>query len=156
MFLLLGTNLAAMQGRFKSHGANTTTDACGVCQLDSFCEWVLKSFRHFRSFCWCLFAPKVPYLQLTLDCPWNVDAIQKLLSGFNKSLRKHFKGIGSGFTDLHTKLDADMLQPCGTASFPPLLILFRRGKYNNSRGTLQYHLVMRSVLMCLTEVCIGK
>jgi hypothetical protein len=27
---------------------------------------------------------------------------------FSKSLTKHFKGLGSGFTKLHAKLDADM------------------------------------------------
>jgi hypothetical protein len=26
---------------------------------------------------------------------------------FSKSLMKHFKGFGSGFTELHAKLDAD-------------------------------------------------
>jgi hypothetical protein len=26
---------------------------------------------------------------------------------FSKSITKHFKGFGSGFTELHTKLDAD-------------------------------------------------
>jgi hypothetical protein len=28
---------------------------------------------------------------------------------FSKSLMKHFKGFGSGFTELHAKLDADTL-----------------------------------------------
>jgi hypothetical protein len=28
---------------------------------------------------------------------------------FSKSLMKHFKGLGSRFTELHTKLDADTL-----------------------------------------------
>jgi hypothetical protein len=28
---------------------------------------------------------------------------------FSKSLMKHFKGFGSGFTELHEKLDADTL-----------------------------------------------
>jgi hypothetical protein len=28
---------------------------------------------------------------------------------FSKSLTKHFKGFGSGFIELHAKLDADML-----------------------------------------------
>jgi hypothetical protein len=28
---------------------------------------------------------------------------------FSKSLMKHFKGFGNGFTKLHAKLDADML-----------------------------------------------
>jgi hypothetical protein len=28
---------------------------------------------------------------------------------FSKSLTKHFKASGSGFTELHTKLDADTL-----------------------------------------------
>jgi hypothetical protein len=28
---------------------------------------------------------------------------------FSKSLTKHFKGSGSGFTELHAKLDADTL-----------------------------------------------
>jgi hypothetical protein len=28
---------------------------------------------------------------------------------FSKSLTKHFKGFGSGFTELHAKLDADTL-----------------------------------------------
>jgi hypothetical protein len=28
---------------------------------------------------------------------------------FSKSLTKHFKGFGSGFTELHAKLDADAL-----------------------------------------------
>jgi hypothetical protein len=28
---------------------------------------------------------------------------------FSKSLTKHFKGLGSGFTELHAKLDADTL-----------------------------------------------
>jgi hypothetical protein len=28
---------------------------------------------------------------------------------FSKNLTKHFKGFGSGFTELHAKLDADML-----------------------------------------------
>jgi hypothetical protein len=28
---------------------------------------------------------------------------------FSKSLTKHFKGFGSGFTDFHTKLDADKM-----------------------------------------------
>jgi hypothetical protein len=27
----------------------------------------------------------------------------------SKSLKKHFKGFDSGFTELHAKLDADML-----------------------------------------------
>jgi hypothetical protein len=31
------------------------------------------------------------------------------LNMFSKSLAKHFKGFGSGFTELHTKPDADML-----------------------------------------------
>jgi hypothetical protein len=41
-----------------------------------------------------------------------VNAIQKLLSGLSmlsKSLTKHFKGFGSGFTKLHAKRDAGML-----------------------------------------------
>jgi hypothetical protein len=41
-----------------------------------------------------------------------VNAIQKPLSGlkmFSKSLTKHFKGFGSGFTELRAKLDSDML-----------------------------------------------
>jgi hypothetical protein len=28
---------------------------------------------------------------------------------FSKGLTKHFKGVGSGFTELHAKLDADTL-----------------------------------------------
>jgi hypothetical protein len=28
---------------------------------------------------------------------------------FSRSLTKHFKGFGSGFTELHAKLDADTL-----------------------------------------------
>jgi hypothetical protein len=28
---------------------------------------------------------------------------------FSKSVTKHFKGFGSGFTELHGKLDADIL-----------------------------------------------
>jgi hypothetical protein len=28
---------------------------------------------------------------------------------FSKSLTKHFKSLGSGFTELHAKLDADMM-----------------------------------------------
>jgi hypothetical protein len=41
-----------------------------------------------------------------------VNAIQKPLSGLKnvlQSLMKHFIGFGSGFTELHTKLDADTL-----------------------------------------------
>jgi hypothetical protein len=38
-----------------------------------------------------------------------VNAIQKLLSGLKNVLTKHFKGFGSGFTELHAKLDADTL-----------------------------------------------
>jgi hypothetical protein len=41
-----------------------------------------------------------------------VNAIQKLLSGlkiFSESLMKHFKAFANGFTELHTKLDADTL-----------------------------------------------
>jgi hypothetical protein len=42
-----------------------------------------------------------------------VNAIQKPLSGLKnvlqKPLMKHFKGLGSGFTKLHAKLDADTL-----------------------------------------------
>jgi hypothetical protein len=41
-----------------------------------------------------------------------VNAIQKPLSGLQiifKSLMKHFKSSGSGFTELHAKLDADTL-----------------------------------------------
>jgi hypothetical protein len=35
----------------------------------------------------------------------NVNAVQKPLSG----LMKHFTGFGSGFTELHAKLDTDIL-----------------------------------------------
>jgi hypothetical protein len=43
-----------------------------------------------------------------------MNAIQKQLFGkkkekFSKSLTKHFKGFGSGFAELHEKLDADTL-----------------------------------------------
>jgi hypothetical protein len=41
-----------------------------------------------------------------------VNAIGKPLSGLKsilQSLMKHFTDFGSGFTELHTKLDADML-----------------------------------------------
>jgi hypothetical protein len=41
-----------------------------------------------------------------------MNAIQNPLSGLNmftKSLTKHFKGSGSGFTELNAKLDADTL-----------------------------------------------
>jgi hypothetical protein len=41
-----------------------------------------------------------------------VNAIQKLLSSLKnvlQSLAKHFKGFGSRFTELHAKLDGDML-----------------------------------------------
>jgi hypothetical protein len=41
-----------------------------------------------------------------------MNVIIKLLSSlkyFSKSLTEHFKGFGSGFTVLHTKLDAHML-----------------------------------------------
>jgi hypothetical protein len=39
--------------------------------------WVLDFFQHFISFCWCLVAPNVCHLQLTLDQPWNVNLIKK-------------------------------------------------------------------------------
>jgi hypothetical protein len=41
-----------------------------------------------------------------------MNAIQKLLSSLKNVLQKpqkHFKGFGSRFTELHTKLDADTL-----------------------------------------------
>jgi hypothetical protein len=40
-----------------------------------------------------------------------VNAIEKLPSGLKNVLQKpkHFKGFGSGFIKLHTKLDADTL-----------------------------------------------
>jgi hypothetical protein len=41
-----------------------------------------------------------------------MNAIQKPLSGLKnvpKNLMKHSKGFGSGFTELHAKLDADTL-----------------------------------------------
>jgi hypothetical protein len=38
-----------------------------------------------------------------------VNAIQKPLSGLRNVLQKpHLKGFGSGFTELHAKLDAEM------------------------------------------------
>jgi hypothetical protein len=55
---------------------------------------------------------KVCHLQLSLSGPSNVYAIQKTLSGLKNILQnftKHFKGFGSGFTELHAKLDADTL-----------------------------------------------
>jgi hypothetical protein len=38
-----------------------------------------------------------------------VNVIQKPLSGLKNVLTKHFRGFGSGFTELHAKLDAEML-----------------------------------------------
>jgi hypothetical protein len=41
-----------------------------------------------------------------------MNVIQKPLYGlrmFSKSLMKHFRGFGGGFTELHAELDADML-----------------------------------------------
>jgi hypothetical protein len=49
---------------------------------------------------------------MTLDQPSNVNAIKKPLSGLKnvpKRLMKHFRGFGSGFPELHTKIDANML-----------------------------------------------
>jgi hypothetical protein len=62
-------------------------------------------------FCWCLVALNVRHLKLTLDRPWDVNTIQKLLSSLRNVLQitKHFKGFGSRFTKLHATLDADTL-----------------------------------------------
>jgi hypothetical protein len=129
------------------------------------------SFQHFLSFCQCLAALNVCHLQLTLDWPSNVNAIQKLLSGLKNVLQKphevHFKGFGSGFTEHHSKLDADTLlhlvihcggrgvvktmcvhstvsrgrlmqQPCRSVTLASPFIFFHRGSYNNnSPGTFQ-------------------
>jgi hypothetical protein len=80
---------------------------------------------------------------------------------FSKSLTKHFKGFGSGFTELHAKLDGDTLlyfailyscknntcsqrgvtwqlmqKACGSVTLASPLIFFHRGSYNtNSPGT---------------------
>jgi hypothetical protein len=47
--------------------------------------------------------------QLALKCECHSKTTVQLKEGFSKSLTKHFKGFGSGFTELHTKLDADKL-----------------------------------------------
>jgi hypothetical protein len=54
-----------------------------------------------------LVALNVRHLQLTLNQPWNVDAIQKPLSVLKKVLQKPHEGFNIGFRDLHAKLDAD-------------------------------------------------
>jgi hypothetical protein len=54
----------------------------------------------------------VHHLQLKLDWPSNVNAIQKLLSSLKNVLQKpqkYFKGSGSRFTKIRTKLDAGTL-----------------------------------------------
>jgi hypothetical protein len=43
------------------------------------CGWLLKIFKHFLSLRWCLVTLNVRHLQLTLNRPWNVNAIQKQL-----------------------------------------------------------------------------
>jgi hypothetical protein len=52
------------------------------------CGWVLEFVRHIVSFCWCLVALNVRRLQLTLDGPWNVNAIAKPLSDLKNVLQK--------------------------------------------------------------------
>jgi hypothetical protein len=76
---------------------------------------VLEFCQHFMSFCWCLVALNIRHLQRTLSGPWNMNAIQKPLSGlknFSKSLLKHFKCFSSRLSELHAKLDADTLLFC--------------------------------------------
>jgi hypothetical protein len=63
---------------------------------DSFRGWVLKCFQYFLSFCWYLVALNFCYFHLTLNWPWNVNAIQKLLSGLKTALQKPheaFEGV---------------------------------------------------------------
>jgi hypothetical protein len=48
-------------------------------------------FQHFLSFCWCLVALNICYLEPTLFQPLNVNVTQKLLSSRKNVLRKPLK-----------------------------------------------------------------
>jgi hypothetical protein len=68
-------------------------------------------FSTFLSFCRCLVILNID-LQLTLDWPCNMNAIQKPLSGLKNVLQKPHEAIrvfGNWFTELHAKLDLDTL-----------------------------------------------
>jgi hypothetical protein len=79
---------------------------------DSLHGWVLEFFQQFLAFCWRLVTLNIRHLQLTLDQPWNVNAIRKPLSGLKNVLQKPhnaFQRFSSWFAELRTKLDADTL-----------------------------------------------
>jgi hypothetical protein len=58
-------------------------------------------------FCWCLVELNVLHLQLTLDWPLNVNAIQKPLSGLNVFRKPHEAFQGFRQRIYRAKLDAD-------------------------------------------------
>jgi hypothetical protein len=60
---------------------------------DSLCGWVLEFFQHFLWFCWCLVALDICHLQLIVDRPWNVNTIQKPLSGLKNVLKKPHEAL---------------------------------------------------------------
>jgi hypothetical protein len=52
--------------------------------------WVHEFFQHSMLFCLCFVALNVHHLQLTLDRPWNMHAIQEPLSGLTRQRRSPF------------------------------------------------------------------
>jgi hypothetical protein len=80
------------------------------CSATVFFDELSNSFQHFLTFSWYLVALNVRHLQLTLDRPRNVNAIQKPLSVLNNVLQKASRSISRvSFTEFHAKLDADTL-----------------------------------------------
>lgn len=88
---------------------------------DSLHQWVLKFFQHFLVAVLVLAHPECSTPSTdTQNWPWNLNAIQKLLSRLEKffrNLTKHFQVFSSRFAKLYMKLDVDdidMLLNCST------------------------------------------